>query len=404
MNVLIVPSWYPTSDHPITGVFFKEQAKLLALHHPQHQFCVSLWGSHDISLLLTKQKLLSRLFGKYRSLKASSTIQKKLLDNCFEHYTPAYTWTRYLLGGNMKNIIAANRKNAELFEAEFGKTDIIYAHVGYPAGYIALQLSRQLNCPYVISEHMGPFPFPSYLNILGKPIPRLMQAYKSATQVLSVSTSLQKTIEQKISINTDVLPNFIDEQLFKINSKPPKKNILFVGRAESDKGLDLLIRAFYLSQATAAGYQLQVIGAGTLFEKHQDESLPDITFLGEIPNTQIPSIISDSSFLVLPSIYESFGVVLLEAIACGKPILATDCGGPSDIVTPTNGVLAKKANLEDLQEKLDWMIANHHSFNPEDIRKEFLEKFGSKKVATQLMSRFEQIVINFATQNISSPT
>ncbi len=404
MNVLIIPSWYPTADHPITGIFFKEQAKLLAKHHPQHQFCISLWGSHESSLLLTKQKLLGKIFGSYPSMKATSTIQKKLVPNCFEHYTPAYTWTRHILAGNMKNIIVANGKNAQLFEAEFGKIDIIYAHVGYPAGYIAYKLSMTIVCPFVISEHMGPFPFQAYLNIFKKPIWKLMQAYKNAAQVLAVSTHLQESIKKYVGISTQILPNFIDENKFKIGAKYSSQTILFIGKADASKGLDQLIKAYHLSEASSLGYRLQIVGEGTIRNQHLDETLLDVEFLGELPNSQLPDLISECSFLVLPSLYESFGVVLLEAIACGKPILATDCGGPSDIVSETNGVLAKKGDLKDLQEKLDWMINNYKSFNPQDIRNEFLEKFGSKKISSQLMGRFEEIITNPPSQNNSSPT
>jgi glycosyltransferase involved in cell wall biosynthesis len=345
--------------------------------------------------------LIFKFFGKYPSLKATSTIQKKVLDNCYEHYTPAYTWTRHIMEGNMKNIITANRKNAELFEAEFGKIDIIYAHVGYPGGYIALQLSKELDCPYLISEHMGPFPFPSYMNIWGKPMAKLMQAYKNAAQVLAVSTALLQSIEQIIGVTTEVLPNFIDESLFKQNTKPASKKILFIGRAEYTKGLDILIKAFHLSKASSAGYQLHIIGRGSIKDIYNDESLPEVFFLGEIPNSQIPIKISDCAFIALPSLYESFGVVLIEALACGKPIVTTDCGGPSDIVSATNGVLAKTGDVKDLQEKLDWMIDHHSSFDPKAIRAEFLEKFGSKKTSSQLIGRFEEIIVNYQSQNNS---
>jgi glycosyltransferase involved in cell wall biosynthesis len=299
----------------------------------------------------------------------------------------------------MKNIISANRKNATLFEAEFGKIDIIYVHVGYPAGYIAMKLSKERSCPYVISEHMGPFPFSSYLNLWEKPMQKLVDAYKNAAQVLAVSTAMKNVIEEKIGFKAVVLHNFIDEHLFKISEKPVPKKILFVGRAEYSKGLDLLIRAFHLSKASSAGYQLYIIGKGSIKDSYNNEPLPEVHFFGELPNTQIANIISESAFLVLPSLFESFGVVLIEALACGKPVVATDCGGPSDIVTATNGVLAKTGDVADLQEKLDWMIDHHHSFDPKAIRAEFLEKFGAKKITSHLMARFKEAIVKFESQN-----
>jgi glycosyltransferase involved in cell wall biosynthesis len=98
------------------------------------------------------------------------------------------------------------------------KIDIIHAHVSYPAGYIAYLLSKEFDIPYVITEHMSPFPFPEYIKDK-KVINELNISLYNASKIIAVSEDLKKDIEQYGFKNIEVIPNFIDETRYRVEDK-----------------------------------------------------------------------------------------------------------------------------------------------------------------------------------------
>ena len=88
----------------------------------------------------------------------------------------------------------------------------------------------------------------------------------------------------------------------------------------------------------------------------------------------------------MPSRYETFGVVYAEAIACGKPVIATKCGGPESIINEGNGLLVEVDNSDQLAESLMQMKKNYNELSQAEIRTNFLEKFSRSVVVEQISS------------------
>jgi glycosyltransferase involved in cell wall biosynthesis len=86
----------------------------------------------------------------------------------------------------------------------------------------------------------------------------------------------------------------------------------------------------------------------------------------------------------LPSRSETFGVVYVEAIACGKPVLATRCGGPESIVTAENGLLVDTGDVDALAGAMRTMTATARSYDAHAIRRQFLERFSRAAVVDRL--------------------
>ena len=81
------------------------------------------------------------------------------------------------------------------------------------------------------------------------------------------------------------------------------------------------------------------------------------------------------SFYILPSRHETFGNVLVEAMACGKAVVATRCGGPEEILTKEVGLLCEKENTRDLAEKIKVMIHGHKNYSEYDVQHYVSTKF-----------------------------
>jgi glycosyltransferase involved in cell wall biosynthesis len=100
-----------------------------------------------------------------------------------------------------------------------------------------------------------------------------------------------------------------------------------------------------------------------------------VTFLGRQPPAEVARLMAESAVVVLPSRAESFGAVLVEALACGTPVVATRCGGPEDIVNDAVGKLVPVGDPEALTEALAVVLADPAHFDPNLLRRYAVENF-----------------------------
>jgi len=218
---------------------------------------------------------------------------------------------------------------------------------------------------------------------------------KNANQVIAVNELLAKTITEKTGVKGVVINNLVDETLFKPgkkrNGEIPKA--LFIGRLEKQKGVEYLIDA--LSQIQSA-IELTIVGEGELEhiirEKIKVVGLENISIVGWKTQEELVSYYQSHDFFILPSLHENNPLVLIEAMACGLPIVATKCNGSEEIVLEEIGVLAEIKNADDLAQKIDWMVNNLGSFDHNKIREEFLGKYSSKVLTQKLISVYQSVI------------
>ena len=114
--------------------------------------------------------------------------------------------------------------------------------------------------------------------------------------------------------------------------------------------------------------------------------------MGHKSKQEIVALLQDSDIFVLPSQSETFGVAYIEALACGLPIIATDCGGPQDIVTNSNGILIPINDQQALEQAIIQMTSNLSSYNHESIAEDCQNRFSSNNVAKQITQILEQTI------------
>ena len=120
----------------------------------------------------------------------------------------------------------------------------------------------------------------------------------------------------------------------------------------------------------------------------------NIVLLGQKNKQEIVQLLQQSDLFVLPSRSETFGVVYIEAMACGLPIIATDCGGPRDIVTKDNGLLIPNEDVDALGEAILYMVENIDKYDRKAIAEDCQARFSPKVVAKQLTQIFEDTIKN----------
>lgn len=194
-----------------------------------------------------------------------------------------------------------------------------------------------------------------------------------------------------------VKPNFF------IN--PPSPNYthgdyaIYLGRLSQEKGLDVLLEAVTLYNGmTSSPLNIKIVGAGPLRQqlvnKANKKKLFNIEFPGEKELGQCLDLLSGSRFLIIPSIcYENFPMVIREAFACGKPVLASRLGAMAEIVHDNRtGLLFEPGNASDLAEKIQWMTDNGEACTEmgKNARSEFDCKYTGEKNFQMLMAIYRQ--------------
>jgi glycosyltransferase involved in cell wall biosynthesis len=160
----------------------------------------------------------------------------------------------------------------------------------------------------------------------------------------------------------------------------------WAGRLEHVKGIDLLIEAArILKEKGQDNFFIRLAGKGSLREQleqlSRESGVSDVLhFLGRISREEMQKEMQMSSCFVLPTRYEAFGAVLIEAMATGLPVIATRSGGPDSIVTPETGMLIDSENPEQLASAMGEIIRRHKDFSAREIREHTLGLYGQTSV------------------------
>lgn len=199
---------------------------------------------------------------------------------------------------------------------------------------------------------------------------RLASKYiiQNADAVLALTEDMKKKMQNISKRDVSVIPNGIDYERFYDVVRSEKvrkvKTILFVGRLHQVKGVRYLIEAMAIVHSKYPDIKLIIIGDGVerqnLGALSEKLALGDcIRFIGRVEQESIPLIMKQADIFVLPSISEGFGIVILEAMASGLPIIATRVGGIPDVVEDgVNGYLVDARNTDEIAKNIIKLIQN----------------------------------------------
>lgn len=393
MIIFNIPSWYPSASNPIYGTFIQEQLMMMAENRADSHFVISKWGQGQEEMLLWSSNPVQS-FTKLISKPSKRDI--KITENVHEFFTPAFTWSRKFLKGNIKGIIQANEDNLKRTIAQYGKPDIIHCQAAYPAALIGHYLSKKYQVPFVVTIRMSPFPFREFLNGDGTIKAMIRRPLAAAESLIATSTSLGIRLKNLDFTNANVCNNPVDTAFFKPNhSNKRGKRLIAVGRLVDQKGFDVLLQAM---KDLDSSITLTLIGDGVekikLTAMRQSLGLNDrVSFLGELDRLSVRDKLQQHDALVLSSRHETFGNVLVEALACGIPVVSTDCGGPSDIVTDDVGVLCEKENAEALNVAIVKVLSKN--WDSHKIREYAVQKFSPAGFTEKMFRIYQQSIDNF---------
>jgi len=391
MHILILPSWYPAIASDITGVFFRDQALALSKY------------GHKVGVVSPQLKSLSTIF------KSSDAKEISLFENdggVLTYRIQKYALLPKIPYGNYYIFKNVAKKLVKQYISENGVPDIIHAHSAIYGGVVAKEIARKLNIPFVITEHNSGFARKVFANWQ---LEIAKNAFDCADSCITVSPNLGSLISKQmpgINIMWQWVPNVVADR-FNINKNHKQKGaVRFLNLALMTriKGQSDLLKAFRKVINSGANAELWFGGNGP--EKAQLEievkSLgleKHVRFLGMIEPNKVPNLLNKIDIMVISSHYETFGVVAIEALIAGVPVVATRCGGPECIVEEGDGELVSPKNPDSLSRGMLKVMAKIDQFEPDKISKKATSRFSGNVIAKQLTDIYISLVNNKVTSN-----
>ena len=379
MKLFIIPSWYPTEIHPESGSFFRDRASILQ--------------KNGIEIIIGAP--VTHSLKDFFRFSHNNTIQIDINGGL-----PTYLLESINIFPKMEKLFFKRYKKSaitifnKLLETH-GLPDLVMIHSSLWAGGALGEILNKNDIPFVLTEHLKEFLIPNGFSTFQKNI--IHNTYSMASQILLSSSSLKNAISKNFNTHKsklNLLPNPVDENLFTLRKVPninPQFIIVCISLFRPEKRIDLVLESFHNLFHSGIKVKLKLIGDGPL--KHDIENqiqklgISDLVELpGYLPQNRIVEELHNSHFLVLPSDIETFGMVLVEAQACGLPVVATDCGGPKDIVTAESGILVTPGSVSELAGGMQKLIRSFDEFDPSEIRNSVIQKFGQQSYAESIIS------------------
>ena len=351
---------------------------------------------------------LLKEFAKYDNLKIdliTSSVgkykEKQFAENIKIYYLDIGKSGKNLHAQNFKDLLKYSWKSREFAKHLIDKNnyDLIHSFFGIPCGYIAMNLKL----PYIVSLRGSDTPFYSKkYSLLDKLIFKKLskKIWKNSRAVIANSEDLKNLAlnsapDQKIGI----IYNGIDTKEFKPSNETNRKfTVISTSRLIKRKGIEYLIDAFIKFNDKYNNSKLLLIGDGDLKKELKErvrkaDIQNRIDFLGAVNHSEIAGYYQQSDVFVLPSLNEGMSNSLLEAMASGLAIVATDTGGVKNLVNSANGVIIEKQNSGDIFNALEKLYLDKNLLEDMKINSgKKMEEMSWEKVAEKYYQLYLNII------------
>lgn len=376
--VLWLPGWFPSKNNPLNGDFVWRHAAATGQYMP------------IIILNIEKNNQLSK---KEKTIKQVENIT--IIHICYpvqfryawiERFISLFLYIKYCFSESF--YLIQNR----------GKPLLIHVHIFQKSILAGWLLSLRWNIPFILTEHNSKFlkesaySFHSYANLKKLAIKFLIQ---KPSMITTVSKVLANGIaEFNPNAEIKITPNVVNTDIFKINNTHPDSSpfgLLHISTLTENKQLDLILQAWdFVNTVYPGEFSFTIIGP-----KDKNPNHPLIHFLPERSQYEVALEMQRCKAFILFSGYETFGCVVIEALACGKPVILADIPISREIIQDgVQGFLATPGDPVDLAKKIIELRNHYIEFDQNSISS-YVEKKYSYAVVGKLFADIYEEITNF---------
>ncbi len=360
LSILFTSGWYPSKAHTTVGNFVQRHAEAVAT-------TCDVWVLYVASMPQWQGP-------------------PKIEEHCEKNVNTVIVYCRPGFFAKRK----AFMKGAyHLIRSKQIQFDVVHHNVLWPHGWQPRWLHSKFNLPYIVTEHWtGYDPINAHKR---HPLLLWMSRFgaRKATFLCPVTLDLQhKMIDFGIHGNYRVVPNVVDTRLFSL-ANPEGSAIRFLhvsSLVDGHKNISGLLRVWKKVSDQLPNVHLTLGGDGPIEHWKQQAVIlgirtDSIDYFGETTWEGVAQQMESSHALVLFSNYENLPCVIVEALACGLPVISTRVGGISEHINEERGILVERGNEDALQRAIFTMAGNMHTYNQSALRAYALERFSNEAVA-----------------------
>jgi len=380
---------FPTIEAPYDATFISDHARSLSGHFDV-RVCIPTPRSFPFTYRFRKN---------HSPLVLPANVQG---DRCFYLSLPKKRFPALISRSLSKNVVKSLR------EQPIG---LIHVHFLYPSGVIISKLKKEFNCPVVLTVHGVDFYHtynkPGLKNILKSNL-------EQADAIVSVGPGLKQDIVNEypgLKDKVHCINNFVDTRVFKpvkqeirerlrveLSIDPSSFQLLCVANFRHKKGIDTLMEALTLMKKPDLP-TLHLIGRvdeepdfqARVRKIIETSGLTNVVIHGPKPRKEIKKWMQAMDGFILPSRNEPFGIALIEAMACGLPVISTKSGGPEQILKENRGILIQPDKPKQLAKAIA-QIQETNSIDAEGQHAYIEENFGEKRYTKEYIGLYERLL------------
>lgn len=374
-HILFISSWYPNRNNPTHGIFNRYFALAAALHNKVSVINVTSETSLKVpmELIETNENNILTVSVYYKKLISSIPLFSQLIKR--------------------QRVIKAFDLAYERVLKDAGKPDLIQLNVIMPMGVGALHLSTKHNIPYVINENWSGYVAEdgNYKGWMKQFFTR--KIVKGAKTIMPTSSYLMEAmLSHNLNGKYVVVPNVVDVSVF----KPSHRSLDQITRLihisslnDREKNVSGLLRAFCAASKIDKSLELVIVGEGVDKKEYEqfviDQNLSSkVKFTGRLMSSALVKEINDADALIMFSNYETFCLVIIEAFACGKPVITSNAGAIKTYMQSQLGIMVEKGDEDELKNAILQFAATKSAYDHEAIRKFAVNNYSYETVGKNL--------------------
>ena len=390
MNILHLLSWFPTPDDPTLG-----------------NFCVRMIDAlpedcHSVILSVCDGKNMTKSY-EVKEIKGQNHTHVQIYIR-----PPKVNAIRKL------KMLRMYQYGLKYIKKRFFKPDLIHLHVAYPLGQVALLWKKLYGYKYVLTEHWTIYQPQNKDVLVGELKKMLVQIANNASLIMPVSLDLQRCMEgHGIHNRFKVIYNLVNTDMFKLrpcidsslrtnlrgnDMHGRKKQMLHISTLRDEaKNFSGILRTIEKLRQQRDDFELHVIHDydapefKTFVKEHNLEDC--VIFHGKKTSAEVAQAYQDAVFFVLFSNFENLPCVIVEAFACGVPVLSTAVGGIAEILSPERGILIPSDDEDALLNGMNTMLDHCQEYDREAIRDYAIKTFAAQNIGLQIFEAYKDVVI-----------